>query len=138
VVSAIQAARPNVYWENCEDGGSMMTFNMVKSYVTSITNDASGSLASRRAVYGATYPFSPRYADRYMPASDGLDSYATGSYMFGGNWVLMNSLTDLTPDQVAFLGRQIGVIRASAPTSRLARCTTSCSGRQRDRCHSEL
>ena len=112
VVSAIQAARPNVYWENCEDGGSMMTFNMVKSYVTSITNDASGSLASRRAVYGATYPFSPRYADRYMPASDGLDSYATGSYMFGGNWVLMNSLTDLTPDQVAFLGHQIGVYKS--------------------------
>jgi alpha-galactosidase len=112
VVSAIQAARPNVYWENCEDGGSMMTFNMVKSYVTSITNDASGSLASRRAVYGATYPFSPRFADRYMPDSDGLDSYATGSYMFGGNWVLMNSLTDLTPDQVAFLGQQIGVYKS--------------------------
>ena len=30
----------------------MMTFNMVKRYVTSITNDASGSLASRLAVYG--------------------------------------------------------------------------------------
>ena len=48
VVSAIQQARPNVFWENCENGGNMMTFNMVKSYVTSITNDASGSLASRR------------------------------------------------------------------------------------------
>jgi hypothetical protein len=112
VVSAIQAARPNVYWENCENGGSMMTFNMVKSYVTSITNDASGALDSRRAVYGATYPFSPRFADRYMPDSDGLDSYATGSYMFGGNWVLMNSLADLTPDQVAFLGQQIGVYKS--------------------------
>ena len=98
VVSAIQAARPNVYWENCENGGSMMTFNMVKSYVTSITNDASGSLASRRAVYGATYPFPPRFAERYMPGSDGLDSYSTGSYMFGGPWVLMNRLADLTPD----------------------------------------
>jgi hypothetical protein len=111
VVSAIQAARPNVYWENCENGGSMMTFNMVKSYVTSITNDASGSLASRRAVYGATYPFSPRFAERYMPESDGLDSYATGSYMFGGNWVLMNSLVGLAPDQVAFLGQQIGAYK---------------------------
>src|ERR1035438_8673599 len=38
---------------------------------------------------------SPRFAERYMPDSDGLDSYATGSYMFGGNWVLMNSLADL-------------------------------------------
>ena len=67
VVSAIQAARPNVYWENCEDGGSMMTFNMVKSYVTSITNDASGSLAARTAVYGATYPFPPRGLRRDLP-----------------------------------------------------------------------
>ena len=49
----------------------MMTFNMVQNYVTSITNDASGSLASRQAVYGATYPFPPRYAERYMPDSDG-------------------------------------------------------------------
>ena len=72
VVSAIQQARPNVFWENCENGGNMMTFNMVKSYVTSITNDASGSLASRQAVYGATYPFPPRYAERYMPESDGF------------------------------------------------------------------
>jgi hypothetical protein len=111
VVSAIQAARPNVYWENCENGGSMMTFNMVKSYVTSITNDASGAFDSRRAAYGATYPFSPRFAERYMPASDGLDSYAAGSYMFGGNWVLMNSLVGLTPDQVAFLGQQIGAYK---------------------------
>jgi alpha-galactosidase len=112
VVEAIQAARPKVYWENCENGGNMMTFNMVKSYVTSITNDASGSLASRRAVYGATYPFPPRFAERYMPGSDGLDSYATGSYMFGGNWVLMNSLADLTRSQMAFLGQQIGVYKS--------------------------
>ena len=112
VVEAIQAARPKVYWENCENGGNMMTFNMVKSYVTSITNDASGSLASRRAVYGATYPFPPRFAERYMPSSDGLDSYSTGSYMFGGNWVLMDSLADLTPRQMAFLGQQIGVYKS--------------------------
>jgi hypothetical protein len=32
--------------------------------------------------------------------------------MFGGNWVLMNSLVDLTPDQVAFLGQQIGVYKS--------------------------
>jgi len=55
VVSAIQQARPNVYWENCENGGNMMTFNMVQNYVTSITNDASGSLPARRAVFGARF-----------------------------------------------------------------------------------
>jgi alpha-galactosidase len=107
VVSAIQQARPNVLWENCENGGNMMTFNMVKSYVTSITNDASGSLASRQAVYGATYPFPPRYAERYMPESDGFTPYATHSYRFGGPWVLMNKLADLPAEQVAFLKDQI-------------------------------
>jgi alpha-galactosidase len=107
VVSAIQQARPNVLWENCENGGNMMTFNMVKSYVTSITNDASGSLPSRQAVYGATYPFPPRYAERYMPESDGFTPYATHSYRFGGPWVLMNKLADLQTDQVAFLQEQI-------------------------------
>ncbi|MGA2271697.1 MAG: glycoside hydrolase family 36 protein [Bryobacteraceae bacterium] len=107
VVAAIQAARPNVYWENCENGGSMMTFNMVKYYVTSITNDASGALDSRHAVYGATYPFPPRFAERYMPVSDGLDPYAAHSYMFGGPWVLMNRLPDLTPGQVGFLANEI-------------------------------
>ena len=107
VVSAIQAARPNVLWENCEDGGNMMTFNMVKNYVTSITNDASGSLGSRRAAYGVTYPFPPRYAERYMPDSDGISEYATHSYRFGGNWALMNQLPTLTPDQTGFLKQEI-------------------------------
>ncbi len=107
VVNAIQQARPNVYWENCENGGNMMTFNMVKSYVTSITNDASGSLPSRQAVYGATYPFPPRFAERYMPQSDGLTPYATHSYRFGGPWVLMTPLAALPADQAGFLKDQI-------------------------------
>jgi hypothetical protein len=107
VVSAIQQARPNVNWENCENGGNMMTFNMVKSYVTSITNDASGSLGARSAVFGATFPFPPRFAERYMPDSDGLTAYSTNSYRFGGPWVLMNRLADLTPDQLGFLADQI-------------------------------
>src|SRR5208283_4596595 len=106
-VAAIQAARPNVLWENCENGGRMMTFNMVRNYVTSIANDASGAFPSRQAVYGATYPFPPRFADRYMPASDGLTTYATDSYLFGGPWVLMDQLAALTPPQVAFLAGQV-------------------------------
>ena len=116
VVAAIQAARPNVSWENCEDGGNMMTFNMVKNYVTSITNDASGSFESRQAVYGATYPFSMRYAERYMLQTDGLTSYSAHSYMFGGNWDLMFPLAGLTLDQSGYLAQEIAnykVLRAS-------------------------
>jgi len=111
VIAAIQAARPNVLWENCEDGGSMMTFNMVQTYVTSLTNDASGSLDSRHAVYGATYPFPPRYAARYMPQSDGTDRYAANSYRFGGNWVLMNQLTELAKSDLESLGAEIALYK---------------------------
>jgi alpha-galactosidase len=107
VLEAIQAARPQVNWENCENGGNMMTFSMVKHYVTSITNDASGALPARSAVYGATFPFPPRYAERYMPAADPLNTYTTHSYRFGGPWVLMNRLTELRPDAIAFLAGQI-------------------------------
>jgi alpha-galactosidase len=107
VVKAVQRARPNVYWENCENGGNMMTFKMVKNYVTSITNDASGSLSARRAVYGATYPFPPRYAERYMPGDEGLSPYVVNSYRFGGNWALMNRLPELTPGEMDFLRQEI-------------------------------
>jgi hypothetical protein len=113
VVSAVEAARPNVYWENCEDGGNMMTFSMVQHYVTSITNDASGSAAGRQAAYGATYPFPPRYADRYMPASDGLTSSSTHSYRFGGNWVLMLPLAGISSDRAAFLTQEIANYKAT-------------------------
>ncbi len=112
VVSAIQKARPNVYWENCEDGGNMMTFNMVKHYVTSITNDASGALPARQAAYGATYPFSPRFAERYMTPGDGVSQYATHSYMFGGNWVIMNQLPNLSADDFGYLSLEIASYKA--------------------------
>jgi alpha-galactosidase len=54
VVTAIRQQRPNTVWENCENGGNMMTFNMVQSYITSVTNDASGALGTRQGTYGAT------------------------------------------------------------------------------------
>jgi alpha-galactosidase len=111
VVEAIQAARPNVLWENCEDGGNMMTFQMVRNYVTSITNDASGALSSRQAVFGATYPFPPRYTDRYMPA-EGLTPYVTNSYAFGGPWVIMQPLTSLNGAERQYLSTEIGRYKA--------------------------
>src|SRR5262249_44826468 len=107
----IQKARPNVNWENCEDGGNMMTFNMLRTYVTSITNDASGALSARKAVYGATYPFPPRYTDRYMP-DEGLNSYVLRGYQFGGPWVIMRPLTTLTAAERETLAQQIQAYKA--------------------------
>jgi alpha-galactosidase len=89
ILHDVQAQTPGVLWENCEDGGSMQTFHMIQHYVTSIINDADDALTTRQGVYGATYPFPPRYTERYMK-DDPTDSYRTRSYMFGGPLVLMN------------------------------------------------
>lgn len=110
VVSQVRALRPNVVWENCEDGGNMMTFSMVERYVTSITNDASGALGARQGVYGATYPFSPRYADRYMP-EDPSNTYITRSYMFGGPWHLMNQLPAMAPESMTIAAAEIATYK---------------------------
>jgi len=111
VIAEIQRRRPHVHWENCENGGNMMTFNMARYYVTSITNDASGSLGARRGVFGATYPFSPRYTDRYMP-DERLDTYTTRSYMFGGPWLFMNRLTQMMPDDLRLAASEIQVYKS--------------------------
>jgi len=112
VIAEIQRRRPRVHWENCEDGGNMMTFNMVKNYVTSINADDSGPMTTRQAVYGATYPFPPRYTDRYM-GDEELDRYKTRSYMFGGPWILMNRLSQMRPEDLELAASEIAVYKAT-------------------------
>lgn len=99
VVDAIQRAAPHVLWENVEDGGNMMTFNMVQRYVTSIAADNADILTTRQATYGVTYPFPPRYSDRYMQ-DDEMNGYIARSYMFGGPWIFMNKIADWTERQI--------------------------------------
>ncbi|MEZ5351068.1 MAG: alpha-galactosidase [Bryobacteraceae bacterium] len=110
VVSAVQRQRPNVRWENCEDGGNMMTYSMTRRYVTSIAADDSGELTTRQAVYGITYPFPPRYSDRYMPYTE-LDSYVARSYMFGGPWIFMNHLPEMSAGSLELAGREIALFK---------------------------
>ena len=132
VVSEIQRQRPNVLWENCEDGGSMMTFNMVQNYVTSIANDASGARGSRQGVYGATYPFSPRFADRYMIEKPD-STYDTRSYMFGGPWYFMTQLPTFTAAETSFAQTEIAAfkqIRSGVATGTVFHLTSApASGR---------
>jgi alpha-galactosidase len=111
VVTGVQQQRPNTHWENCEDGGNMMTFNMVKNYVTSITCDDSGPLTSRQAMWGATYVFPPRYTDRYMP-DEQLNSYVTRSFMFGGPWIFMNRLPNLSRQSLEYAASEIRIYKA--------------------------
>lgn len=110
VVNAMLTRRPNVHWENCEDGGNMMTFNMVRNYVTSIAADDSGPMTTRQAIYGITYPFPPRYSDRYM-GDEEIDTYKTRSYQFGGPWILMNRLHEMRDEDLDLLGSEINLFK---------------------------
>jgi len=111
ILAEIQRQCPGVVWENCANGGSTMTFKMVRQYITSITNDASGALGSRQGVYGATYPFPPRYTDRYMPEEQ-LNSYVTRSSMFGGPWIFMNRLAEMSSADLQFAAAEIRTYKA--------------------------
>jgi len=111
VVATVQARRPRVIWENCEDGGNMMTFNMLRRYTTSIAADDSGPLTTRQAVYGITYPFPNRYADRYMPEEE-LTPYITRSYMFGGPWIFMNRLAQMKPQDLGVAASEIRLYKS--------------------------
>jgi len=120
VVDAIQKAEPEVLWENCQDGGNMMTFSMVQRYVTSIAADDTGPLTTRQATYGVTFPFSPRYADRYMPGEN-LDGYITRSYMFGGPWIFMNRIAEWTDRQIDYASGEIALYKRLRPLIRSGR-----------------
>ncbi|MBK5292358.1 MAG: alpha-galactosidase [Acidobacteriia bacterium] len=120
VLKEVQRRRPNVLWENCENGGNLMTFQMVQNYVTSIVNDASGARGSRESVFGATFPFPARYADRYMPEEE-LGSYQTRSYMFGGPWIFMNRLTEMSTQAIGFAALEIARYKQMRPVFDSAR-----------------
>jgi len=106
ILREIQSRRPHVAWENCENGGNLMTFQMVQNYVTSIVNDASGARDARKATSGATFPFPARYADRYMP-EDRMIPYVTRSYLFGGPWIFMNQLTQFSREDFEFASAEV-------------------------------
>jgi alpha-galactosidase len=86
-------------WENCEDGGCMMTYRMARLCHSSITVDNIATYATRQGIYGASYPFSPRYSVRYM--QDDPTPYTLRSVLFGGPMILMQRVTEWTPEQMA-------------------------------------
>lgn len=99
VIETIRRERPQIVLENCEDGGCMLTYRMARLYHTSITVDNIASYATRQGVYGASYPFSPRYSVRYM--QDDPTPYTLRSAIFGGPLILMQRLTDWNDAQMA-------------------------------------
>lgn len=111
ILESVQAATPGVVWENCENGGNMQTFQMVQQYVTSIVNDNEQVLATRRGVWGATFPFSPRYTDRYMQERP-YNTYYTRSHMFGGPLIFMDRITEWSEQMMDFVRQEIALYKS--------------------------
>jgi len=99
VIMAVRRAHPHLVWENCEDGGCMMTYRMARLCHTSITVDNIATYATRQGIYGASYPFSPRYSVRYF--EDEPTPYTLRSAIFGGPLILMQRIGDYTNQQIA-------------------------------------
>ncbi len=99
VIDSVRRARPHLVVENCEDGGCMLTYKMARLYHTTITVDNIATYATRQGIYGASYPFSPRYSVRYM--QDDPTRYTLRSAIFGGPLILMQRITEWDTMQVA-------------------------------------
>ncbi len=117
VVAAVRRQAPQVAWENCQSGGRMMTYQMVRECATSITADDTAALTTRQAVHGATYPFPPRYTDRYLGESV-VNQYNFRSAMFGGPWMLMQRIAEWTEEDLATAAAEIALYKALRPIIR--------------------
>lgn len=99
VIGTVRRLRPHVVWENCEDGGCMLTYKMARLCHSSGTVDCISTYATRQGVYGASYPFSPRYSVRYMV--DDPTPYTLRSTIFGGPLILMQRVAEWDDEQIA-------------------------------------
>jgi hypothetical protein len=125
LIARIRRARPEVVIEHCASGGDMMTFNMIRLYDTAIAADSTTSLASRQSVFGLSHVFPLTYSVRYMTEHN-FTTLDTRSHMFGGPWVLMQRLTDLSPGNLELLRGEIEVykrLRNSYPHARVYHLT---------------
>lgn len=110
LIENLRRKRPSLVLENCEDGGCMMTYKMARLYHTSITVDNIATYATRQGVFGASYPFSPRYSVRYM--EDDPTPYTLRSSIFGGPLILMQRIGDWNERQMADTRAAIGQYKA--------------------------
>jgi len=98
VIQAVRRLRPHVVLENCEDGGSMLTYRMGRLYHTSVGVDNLSTYATRQGIYGMSYPFSLRYSARYV--QDAPTPYALRSALLGGPLILMQRITEWNRSQM--------------------------------------
>ena len=88
----------------------MLTYAMARRYHTTITVDNIGTYHTRQGIYGASYPFPPRYSVRYM--QDAPDSYSLRSVLFGGPLILMQRAGEWPEAQTEAVRESIGEYKA--------------------------
>lgn len=106
VIETLRTLRPNVIWENCEDGGCMLTYKMARMYHTSIAADNIDTYSTRQGIYGMSYPFTTRYSSRYI--QDDPTPYTLRSVIFGGPLILMQKVGMWGHEQVEMTHAAIG------------------------------
>jgi alpha-galactosidase len=111
IMAAVRQQAPQTSWENCQSGGRMMTYQMVRDFETSITADDTSALATRQAIYGATYPFPPRYTVRYVGEAP-VTKYNLRSGMFGGPFVLMQRITEWGEAEMALAEEELRLYKS--------------------------
>lgn len=116
VIQELRERFPHLVIENCEDGGCMMTYRMARLYHTSITVDNIDSYSTRQGVYGASYPFSPRYSVRYM--QDAPTRYTLYSSLFGGPLIFMHQVTQWDDAQREETRRAVALYKQLRPLIR--------------------
>jgi alpha-galactosidase len=104
------AQYPNLLWENNSDGGEMLTYNMVKNYVTAASCDACGEELRIQAVYGQSYAMSPRYIDRYVTGPPSEWTMRTSE--FGGPMILMQDISTWSADDRALVAQEISIYKS--------------------------
>ncbi|HYM12208.1 MAG TPA: alpha-galactosidase [Bryobacterales bacterium] len=112
IVAAIRSQAPQVSIENCESGGRMMTYQMVRNYTTSIASDNSDELTTRNAIYGASFPFPPRYIDRYMGPAGSTFSLRSGM-VGGGPWILMGQLSNWSEADISRVAGEVAFYKST-------------------------
>jgi alpha-galactosidase len=75
---------PALLLEDCMGGGNIMDYGALQRFHLFSLTDLYDPLSNRQAIYGATFPFPPRYGEVYMKEAEGVSwHYQFRSYMMG-------------------------------------------------------
>jgi hypothetical protein len=116
VLRRLRQAHPRLLIENCQGGGRIMTFDMVKLHDASISSDGpvlSHALMRRKALYNMCYLFPLRYCASYM--EERPTDYACHSSMIGGPWILMDKASEWTSEHIASAKRNVALYKQIRP-----------------------